>query len=195
VSRLTARKAASADKHRLLTFRCRIGGEITSLDEEEPVDLTDPDAEEDEPYVREVEEYVQRFALKTAHCVLIFETEAGEIAGVAAFDRQEIEIGRRRFPGWRLEVIALSVEWRGKCVEADIEGAPETMKASEYVLRRTFQEMLALDPRRVVVVGRVHDDNDRSIAVCKRVALDRTVRESPEYWQVVGEADPLAGLD
>jgi hypothetical protein len=144
--------------------------------------------------VEEVEEYIRRFALKTAHYTLLFETEDGEPAGVSAFSRVDIRIGRRRrAPGWHLEVIALTPAWRGKDVDADIDGCSSRMRASEYLLRATFRRMLEIDPRRAIVVARVHDDNRISMAVCARVGLDRTERETDEYWGMIGEVDPAAG--
>jgi hypothetical protein len=53
--------------------------------------------------------------------------------------------------------------------------------------------MLELDPRRVIVVARVHDDNRASMVAAGRVGLDRTERESPEYWGMLGEVNPMAG--
>lgn len=67
------------------------------------------------------------------------------------------------------------------------------MNASEYLLRATYRRMLELDPRRVLVVARVHDDNQASIRVCARVGLLRTERESDDYWAMLGEVDPAAG--
>jgi hypothetical protein len=172
-------KVRDADKrrdgHLLLSFRC-------STDED------------DELWIQEVEEYIRAFALRTAHHVLLFETDEGDLAGVSAFARQDVSpAGRRRVPAWRLEVIALSPAWQGKSVDADIAGCAPTMKASEYLLRSTFRRMLELDPRRVIVVARVHDDNRASMVAAGRVGLDRTERESPEYWGMLGEVDPMAG--
>lgn len=134
------------------------------------------------------------FALRTSYRTLLYETDTGDLAGVSAFDRQEVILaGRRRVPAWRLEVIALSLPWQGKTVDADLDGCPPTMKASEYVLRSTFRRMLELDPRRVIVVARVHDENVASIVACARVGLERTARESSEYWAMLGEVDPTAG--
>jgi hypothetical protein len=102
--------------------------------------------------------------------------------------------GRRRVAGWRLEVGALRPSWWGKQIDADIDGCPPTMKASEYLLRATFRRMLELDPRRVLVVARVHDENRASIAMCARVGLLRTERESDDYWAMLGEVDPAISL-
>lgn len=89
-----------ADDHALLRFRCSTG-------------------EEEEIWIREVEEYVRRYALPTAHRVLLFETESRELAGVTAFNREDISpSGRLRVGGWRLEVVALSPFWWGKAIDA-----------------------------------------------------------------------------
>lgn len=162
------------DGHELLAFRCWNG---------------DPDEE----YVAEVEDYVRRFALATAHKTLLFHDPAGMLTGVTAFDRAEVRIsGRRRTPVWRFQVAALALEWRGQWVEAEIEGCPSTMKASEFLLRKTYERMLGLDRRRVFVVGRVHDDNRASMRACERVGLVRTEREDDDYWRLLGEVDPAA---
>jgi hypothetical protein len=177
VDRLTVRKARKAkDGHALMSFRCLTGDE------------------QFDPWVREVEEYFRDFALKDAHHVIIFEDAGSELAGVSAFKRQDITFGRARRPGWRLQVVALSLPWQGKWVESDIEGCDGEMKASEYALRSTFRRMLEIDDRRELVVGRVHDGNVRSMVACARVGLDRThERELDEYWGLLGYVDPCAG--
>lgn len=176
MARLYVRDADKrADGHALLGFRCSTG-------------------DEEEVWLQEVEEYVRRYALPTAHRVLVFESESRELAGVTAFNRAEISpSGRRRVAGWRLEVVALTPSWWGKSIDADIDGCALTMKASEYLLRATFRRMLKLDARRVLVVARVHDDNRASVAACSRVGLLRTERESDDYWAMLGEVDPAAG--
>jgi hypothetical protein len=176
VARLYVRDADKrTDGHTLLSFRCSTG-------------------DEEELWLREVEEYVRRYALPTAHRVLLFESESHELAGITAFNREDISpSGRRRVAGWRLEVVALRRAWWGKAIDADIEGCATTMKASEYLLRATFRRMLELDPRRVLVVARVHDENRASIAACARVGLVRTERESGDYWAMLAEVDPGAG--
>jgi hypothetical protein len=195
VTRLRVRDANRVqDKHALLSFRCTPGGVVapdSNDDEREP----DSAPHEDELWIREVEEYVRVFALRSASHVLIFESPGGDIAGVSAFDRVEVALsGRDREPAWRLQVIALSVQWQGKSVDADIEGCSATMKASEYILRSTFRRMLEIDKRRVIVVATVHDENRTSMAACARVGLVRTGREAdPNYWAMLGEVDPAAG--
>jgi hypothetical protein len=144
-------------------------------------------------HVAEVEEYVRHFALRTAHKVLLFCDDDGRVSAVSAFDRVEIGLsGRRRTAAWRLQVVALRPQWRGALVEADIKGCPNPMKASEFVLRKTYERMLELDARRVMVVGRIHDENRASMVACERVGLVRTEREDSDYWRVLGEVDPSA---
>jgi RimJ/RimL family protein N-acetyltransferase len=176
VARLHVRDADKrADGHTLLQFRCSTG-------------------DEEQFWLREVEEFVRRYALPIAHHVLLFESESGELAGVTAFSREDISpSGRHRVAGWRLEVVALTPSWWGKSIDADIDGCAPTMKASEYLLRATFRRMLELDRRRVLAVARVHDDNRASMAACARVGLLRTERESDDYWTMLAEVDPAAG--
>lgn len=141
---LVADADPALDGHDLLNFRCWSG---------------DPD----EGWVEEVEEFVRRIALRTTFRTIVFRSQEGELAAVSAFDRADVRLaGRRRSPAWRLEVVALSLSWQGKSVDAAIEGCPSPMKAAEFVLRKTYERMLQLDPRRVVVVARVHDDNRRA---------------------------------
>lgn len=203
--RLTVRRADKARHgHQLLEFRCCQDQAYVEHEHEDESDEDAPELNAPMPpgpyesrplWMLEVEEYIRVIMLKTAHHVLVFESDAGEIAGVSAFDRQDISMGRRRVPGWRLEVIALAVPWQRTTVEADIDGLPPTMRASEYLLRSTFRQMLEIDDRRVLVVGRIHDKNRASMAACARVGLDRHQREDPtsEYWPVLGEVDPAAG--
>lgn len=135
------------------------------------------------------------FALSTAYKTLLFHDQSGSLVGVTAFDRSEVQLsGHATTAAWRLEVIALSIRSRGLWVEADIPGCSSPMKASEFLLRKTYQRMLELDPRRVLVVGRVHDDNRLSMAACARVGLVRTEwDEDGVYWRLLGEVDPAAG--
>jgi hypothetical protein len=199
--RLTVRKGDKArDSHRLLEFRCwpdLVGVEYEGdEDEQEFDDSIGHGADEQTPFwMLEIQEYIRVIMLKTAHHVLVFESDSGELAGVSAFDPQDIVLGRRRVPGWRLEVIALALPWQRTLVDADIDGCLPTMRASEYLLRSTFRRMLEIDDRRVLVVGRIHDENRPSMVACARVGLDRHDREDPtsEYWPVLGEVDPAAG--
>jgi hypothetical protein len=160
----------------LLAFRCWTGDE------------------EFDPWVAEVEDFVRMIALKTADHVLLFESESGDLAGVSAFDREDYApSGPFHVPIWRLEAIALSLAWQGTSVDADIDGCPGTMKASEYVLRGTFRRMLELDPRRTFLVGRIHNDNRASMKATARVGLDQLgQRVLGEYLEVLGEVDPAA---
>ena len=131
--------------------------------------------------------------MRTARHVLLFKSEDHELVGVTAFNGEDVALGRRRIAGWRLELVALDPRYWGRSIDADIDGCPATMKASEYLLRSTFRRMLEIDARRVIVVARVHDDNAESIAMCARVGLDRTERESDDYWGMLGEVNPVAG--
>jgi hypothetical protein len=90
-------------------------------------------------------------------------------------------------------VVAACLEYQGTLVAADIEGCPAEMKAAEYAHRATYRHMLQLDPGRVFVVARVHECNRRSIKATARVGLERTIRESLEYWRMLGPVDPAAG--
>jgi hypothetical protein len=199
--RLTVRKADKArDSHRVLEFRCwpdLVGVEYESGDDGPEHDaVMGQGSDGSHPFwMLEVEEYIRVIMLKAAHHVLVFESDSGELAGVSAFDRQDVSLGRRRVPGWRLEVIALALPWQRALVDADIDGCPPTMRASEYLLRSTFRQMHEIDDRRVLVVGRVHDENRPSMVACARVGLDRQEREDPtsEYWPLLGEVDPAAG--
>ena len=176
MERLTVRDAHRRnDGHLLLGFRCWTG-------------------DDDELWVRDVEEYVRMYALRTAYRVLLFCSAGGELAGVTAFNKQDISpSGTRRVPGWRLEVVALTLRWQRQRVASDIAGAASEMKASEYLMRATYRRMLELDARRVLVVARVHDGNVASMVAAARVGLDRTEREDDEYWAMLGEVDPDAG--
>jgi hypothetical protein len=129
--------------------------------------------------------------LKDCTKTLLFRERGGPIVGVSAFDRQEIALtDRRRVPGWRLQVIALERSWRGVLVGAELPGCDDAMKASEYVLRKTYERMLALDRRRAIVVAKVHDDNVASMRATARVGLFRTRRVDDFYWEMLGEVDP-----
>jgi hypothetical protein len=152
-------------------------------------------AEEEADWLVEVEEYVQRVAVGSAYRTLTFRDSQRKLRGVTAFDKRAVQIGRVVHAGWHLQVVALAADFRGRQVESGIAGTQSPMAASEYLFRRTFVEMQAIDPDRRLVTARVHDDNLRSVAAARRVDLLRTERESDDYWLMLGTADPLAGLE
>src|SRR4051794_39395254 len=86
-----------ADRHALLSFHC------VPHDEEVPSAEEDAESvpqEKEELWLLEVEEYVRRYALPTAHHVLLFESESDELTGVTAFNREDVSpSGRRRVAG------------------------------------------------------------------------------------------------
>jgi hypothetical protein len=151
-------------------------------------------AEEGANWLLEVEEYVQRVAVGSAYRTLTFRDSDGKLRGVTAFDKRAVQLGRVVHSGWHLQVVALAADFRGRLAHSDIEGTKDLMPASEYLFRRTFVEMRAIDPDRQLVTARVHDDNLRSVAAARRVDLLRTERETDDYWLMLGTADPLAGI-
>jgi hypothetical protein len=170
---LVVADGTKADAHALFGFSCWAGGD-------------------DEPWAQDADDYVRLFALKEANRTLIFRDSDGEVVGVSAFDRRDIRpSGRVVVLGWHLQVVALTVPWRGKFVACELPRCDGVMKASEYVLRRTYQRMLAIDPRRSLVTARVHEDNMASVRACERVDLLRTERSDLDaHWDMLGPVDP-----
>jgi hypothetical protein len=162
------------DGHEFLTFNCWSG---------------DPD----EHYAAEAEGFIRKLALKTTFKSLAFREEDGTLAGVSSFDKaavQPFEAANYVEHGWQLQVVGVRRDLQGPTVNSDIAGCPPELPISDYVFRKTYERMLELDPTRVIVRARIHDDNRRSIAACSRVGLERTVRESQDYWRMLGAADP-----
>jgi hypothetical protein len=169
--------ATPRDDHDLLRFQCWSG---------------DPD----EHWVQEVEEYVQKLARKRAFKTLLFRGADGELDGITVFDRSDVPLaGRRKVPGWHLQAVALSRRLQREEVQCDIEGCDPIMRASEYLFRKTYERMLALDPRRVITTARVHDENTISMVAAARVGLRRVGRDEYDdrYWDMSGEVDPCVG--
>lgn len=165
------------DGHDLLNFNCWNG---------------DPE----EPFAAEAEDYIRRLALGSTYKTLTFRASDGTLAAVSAFDRRDVQpylAARFLVPGWHLQVIGVALPFRSSLVACALPPCPSEVKISEYVFRRTYARMLEADPKRNVVTAMIHGDNARSIEACRRVQLERTVREDETYWRMMGSVDPHVG--
>lgn len=170
--RLTVADATKArDAHALLSFACWDG---------------DPEL----PWAGEAEHFIRTRALASTYKTLVFRAPDRTVAAVSAFDRREVGAGRRQLAAWHLQVVGVRRDLQRTIVESEIAGCPTEMRVSEYVLRKSFERMIEIDPERVLVTARVHEDNRPSIVACARVDLQRTERERGPYWRMFGEADP-----
>jgi RimJ/RimL family protein N-acetyltransferase len=135
------------------------------------------------PYTEEAENYVRVWALRQGKgtFVLAFRDEGGDLAGVAAFERDTVQI-RGPDPSdhaaWRLQVVAVRSDLQNSGLSAEIfEG--------------TFSAMKETDPYRDVVVAKAHRENRASRKACANVGLDTFDDADESYVVVLGRISEM----
>lgn len=113
--------------------------------------------------------------------LLLAFTTAGEIFGVAAHERVILRGGDgREFAATKLELIAIILEWQGRRFSTG-------ERASDVLMSAVMTDVSARVPRRDArVYALVHEDNDRSVALCVRHGLTEEMsRPHPNYRRLV----------
>ena len=105
--------------------------------------------------------------------LLAFST-AGDLFGVAAHEQVILQDGRgAEFHATKLEVVAVAQKWQGRSF-------PTGERASDVLVSAVMTDISArVPPRDARVYAIVHEDNHRSIALCRRHGL--TQEMSPPY--------------
>jgi hypothetical protein len=146
-----------------------------------------------DPAVRwqaEVEQFIQAqlagwvfdpAAAKEDPRLLLAFTAAGELFGVAAHERATLQAGDgTQFHATKLEVVAVALKWQGLSF-------PTGERASDVLMSAVMTDVNArVPPRDACVYAIVHEDNHRSIALCRRHGLTEELsRPHPSYLRIV----------
>ncbi|MFI7517037.1 hypothetical protein ACIBVK_26445 [Micromonospora echinofusca] len=113
--------------------------------------------------------------------LLLAFTATGELFGVAAHERQFLQGGSGvRFAATKLEVAAVSKPWQGRRFGS---GA----RASDVLMSAVMTDVASrVPPRDARVFAIIHEDNHRSLALCRRHGLvQEMTRPHPEYRRLV----------
>jgi len=173
------RPAAKRDQKVLAAFRC-----------------ADPTV----PWQVEVEVFIQRDVLQWAldplaaeadpRLLLVFDRRSNELVAVAAHERQAMSGPGGSFPATKLEVVAVASAWQGRRFEA--EGTADGPRVSDVVMSAVMTDVSArVPPRDTRVFAVVHEDNVRSLVLCRRYGLVREIsRPDPSYRRIVTDHRP-----
>ena len=175
------RPAAPRDQKLLAAFRC-----------------ADPTV----PWQVEVEVFIQRDVLKWAldpfaaesdpRLLLVFDRRSNELVGMGAHERQVMSGPGGSFPATKLEVVAVASAWQGRRFE---EGVGDGPRVSDVVMSAVMTDVSArVPPRDARVFAVVHEENARSLALCRRYGLvQELTRPGPSYRRLVTAHRPPKG--
>lgn len=110
----------------------------------------------------------------------------GEQFGVAAHEQVILEGGDgAQFHATKLEVLAIAASWQGRRFRTG-------ERASDVLMSAVMTDISTrVPPRDVRVFAVVHEDNQRSIAVCRRHGLiEEMSRPHPNYRRIVTSHRP-----
>jgi len=128
------------------------------------------------PWEAEVEAYVRQSLFDWAfdtfakendpRLLLVFHRKSGDLVGVAAHERTTLRYGKQRaFAATKLEVVALSRTWQGARFKTG-------ERTSDVLMSAVMSDVAGrVPPRDARVFAVVHEENARSIAVCRRHGL------------------------
>jgi hypothetical protein len=147
----------------------------------------------------EVEVFIQRDVLKWAldplaadadpRLLLVFDRRSSELAGMAAHERQTLSGPGGSFPATKLEVVAVATTWQGRRFEEGTAGGPRVSDVVMSALMADVSERVP--PRDARVFAVVHEDNVRSLALCRRYGLVQEMsRPDPSYRRLVTDHRP-----
>jgi hypothetical protein len=106
---------------------------------------------------------------------------AGDLFGVAAHERVTLQAGDGiQFHATKLEVVAVALKWQGRSF-------PTGERASDVLMSALMIDVSArVPPRDARVYAIVHEDNHRSIAVCRRHGITEEMsRPHPSHRRIV----------
>jgi hypothetical protein len=113
--------------------------------------------------------------------LLLAFTAAGDLFGVAAHERVTLQAGDgTSFPATKLEVVGVALKWQGSSF-------PTGERASDVLMSAVMTDVSSrVPPRDARVYAIVHEDNHRSLAVCRRHGLTEEMsRPHPSYRRIV----------
>jgi len=147
----------------------------------------------------EVEVFIQRDVLEWAldplaaesdpRLLLVLDRRSKELVGVAAHERQVMSGPDGSFPATKLEVVAVARTWQGRRFE---EGTADRPRVSDVIMSAVMTDVSTrVPPRDARVFAVVHQDNARSLALCRRYGLVREMtRPDPSYRRLVTDHRP-----
>jgi hypothetical protein len=113
--------------------------------------------------------------------LLAFVAASGELFGVAAHERQILQGGDgTQFNATKLEVAGIATPWQGRRFRAG-------ERASDVLMSAVMTDVSARVPQRDArIFAIVHQDNQRSFALCRRHGLTEEMsRPDPSYRRIV----------
>jgi hypothetical protein len=113
--------------------------------------------------------------------LLLAITASGDLFGIAAHERVTLQTGDdEQFPATKLEVVAVALKWQGQAF-------PSGDRASDVLMSALMTDVSArVPPRDTRVYAIVHEDNHRSLALCRRHGLTEEMsRPHPSYRRLV----------
>jgi hypothetical protein len=113
--------------------------------------------------------------------LLLAFTATGDLFGIAAHEQVTLHEGDgTRFPATKLEVVGVALKWQGR---AFCTGE----RASDVLMSAVMTDVKSrIPPRDARVFAVVHEDNNRSLAVCRRHGLTEEMsRPAPSYRRIV----------
>jgi hypothetical protein len=113
--------------------------------------------------------------------LLLAFTSAGDLFGVAAHERVTLRAGDgTEFPATKLEVVGVTLKWQGRSL-------PTGERASDVLMSAVMSDVSSrVPPRDARVYAIIHEDNRRSLAVCRRHGLTEEMsRPHPAYRRIV----------
>lgn len=112
--------------------------------------------------------------------LLLAFTTAGDLFGVAAHERVILRAADTSFPATKLEVVGVALKWQRRTF-------PTGERASDVLMSAVMADVSSrVPPRDARVYAIVHEDNHRSLAVCRRHGLTEEMsRPHPAYRRIV----------
>jgi hypothetical protein len=113
--------------------------------------------------------------------LLLAFTAEGDLFGVAAHERVTLQASDgSQFPATKLEVVRVALKWQGRSF-------PAGERASDVLMSAVMTDVSSrVPPRDARVYAIVHEDNRRSLAVCRRHGLTEEMsRPHPAYRRIV----------
>jgi hypothetical protein len=113
--------------------------------------------------------------------LLLAFTAEGDLFGVAAHEQVTLRAGDgTSFPATKLEVIGVTLEFQGRAF-------PTGERASDVLMSAVMTDVSSrVPPRDARVYAIVHEDNHRSLAICRRHGLTEEMsRPHPSYRRLV----------
>ena len=139
----------------------------------------------------EVEEFIARdlcdwaFAPGAAdddpRLLLTFESDSGDLIGLAAHERAALRGPDGDFYATRLQVVAVAAPWQGRRF-------PTGERASDVVMSAAMVDISArVPPRYARVFAVVHEENAASIALCRRHGFieEMSPAQDPSYRRLI----------